>query len=251
MHHGFDVEIAMTVGVDAAIILNCLHFWSVKNAANNKNVRDGLVWTYNSRKAFAEIFPYWSSDKIGRTLRKMEDLGHIVSNNYNSSGYDRTKWYAISAQCIVQFPQLHCADLHNGVCRTAQPIPVLNTVNDQVDNGNADAQPGPRPQKCGEEDWESYLAFSQEFLSKQSERWGAMCKPTKSKAVNGAKALDNIIRVQGVPAKTVYETIEWARNDDFWSLNLLSLAALTKKSKNGETKFTNILAQRAKEMNRA
>jgi len=116
---------------------------------------------------------------------------------------------------------------------------------------DANALPGPRPKRCKEEDWKEYFSFSQEFLKKQNERWGAMCKPTHSKAVNGAKAIDNLIRVQGFNRQTVYETIEWARNNNFWAVNILSLAALTKKGRNGEIKFTNILASRAKEINSA
>ncbi|SOB60616.1 protein of unknown function [Pseudodesulfovibrio profundus] len=247
MHHGFDVEVARAYGVEAAIILNCFHFWAQKNAANKKHIHDGLVWTYNSRKALAEIFPYWNENKIRRILEKMEKEGLIVTGNYNPSGYDRTKWYAISAQCICQFSQFHLADLPNRFGKNAQPIPVNNTVNNTVDSGNASAKPG----ACSSEEWEEYLAYSEGFLKKQQDMWGKLVEVTDVKIKSGARAIDNLIRVKAFPRKTVHETIEWARVHEFWSLQLRSLGSLTKKGKNGETKFANILAARAREIHNA
>lgn len=107
--------------------------------------------------------------------------------------------------------------------------------------------PRSRPKACSSEQWEKYCAYSQNFLMEQHEAWGQLVTVSDSKITAGAKALDNLIRIQGFNPRTVYETIEWARHDDFWQCQLRSLGSLTKKGRNGEIKFTNILAQRAKE----
>ena len=60
MQHSFDVEIAKEYGVLEAILLNNLWFWVEKNRANNVNYYDGYYWTFNSTKAFNELFPYAS-----------------------------------------------------------------------------------------------------------------------------------------------------------------------------------------------
>lgn len=93
--HSFYVHDAEKHGVEKAVILYNLRFWLEKNQASNKNLHDGYYWTYNSAKAFAVLFPYYTARKIERLLRQMENDGLILSGNYNKAGYDRTKWYSM------------------------------------------------------------------------------------------------------------------------------------------------------------
>lgn len=115
------------------------------------------------------------------------------------------------------------------------------------DTDDSSESSGLRPNACSIEQWEKYLSYSQEFLEKQHERWGKLVQVSEPRVVAGAKALDNLIRVKQFPKELVHETLTWARDDDFWSLQLRSLGSLLKKGSNGESKFSNILAQRAKE----
>lgn len=67
MIHNFDINIAEKYGINAAIILQNMYYWIEKNRANEKHFHDGYYWTYNSLKAFEELFPYMSTkQKIGR-----------------------------------------------------------------------------------------------------------------------------------------------------------------------------------------
>ena len=77
MTHQFDVEIAKEYGVDIAIIVNNIAFWIQKNKANEKHIHDGKVWTYNTTKAFTELFPYWTDNQIRRILFNMQKKGNI------------------------------------------------------------------------------------------------------------------------------------------------------------------------------
>jgi hypothetical protein len=96
MNHQFDVNDAIRYGVDEAIILSNIRFWIAKNKANNKHCYDGRYWTYNSARAFAELFPYWNEQKIQKMLKKLENNGVILATSeYNETAYDRTKWYSI------------------------------------------------------------------------------------------------------------------------------------------------------------
>ena len=94
MNHSFDVDIACLHGVDAAILIENFRFWIAKNKANNRHFYDGRWWTYNSVKAFSELFPYWSGPQVRRIIEKMEDAGVLVSGSYNQNPWDKTKWYA-------------------------------------------------------------------------------------------------------------------------------------------------------------
>lgn len=96
MNHTFDVSVAKRYGVEAAIMLENFRFWIAKNKANGRHFYDGRYWTYNSIKAFSELFPYWSAPQIRRILDKLESAGVLVSGSFNSSPWDKTKWYAFS-----------------------------------------------------------------------------------------------------------------------------------------------------------
>lgn len=123
MEHSFDVDVAIKYGIEKAVILKNLTFWVLKNYANRRHIHNGLCWTYNSQKAFSELFPYLSRQKIGRHLREMESLGLIESGNFNKAGYDRTKWYTVPSLFIVQNQTMDCPKLNNGLFENDQPIP--------------------------------------------------------------------------------------------------------------------------------
>ena len=117
MTYQFDVEMATKHGIEKAVLLHHLMFWQYKNKANGKNERDGKTWTYNTGAAFAKIFPFWSTHKIYRLLRELEQEGLIESRCYSEKKSDRTKWYTVLQDC-----KMDVADLQNGVCKNAKSI---------------------------------------------------------------------------------------------------------------------------------
>lgn len=96
MEHSFDVNIAKKYGINVAILLKNLYFWISKNRANGKHSHDAYYWAYNSKKAFAELFPYMTERQIDYALNKMVKSRLIIKGNYNKNAYDRTCWYAIT-----------------------------------------------------------------------------------------------------------------------------------------------------------
>ena len=133
MDHSFDVEHAKKYGVDTAIVLKNLQFWIMKNKANNRHFYEGRTWTYNSVKAFAELFPYWTERQIIRILKTMEEKKIIISGNYNKSAYDRTKWYAFFDESIYLKSEIHLTERSNGNTEKVKPIP-----NNKPDENNTD-----------------------------------------------------------------------------------------------------------------
>ena len=92
----FSSEAAELYGVDGAIMLHHLAFWVFRNKLNCKNEIDGHTWTWNSARAFSEIFPFWSKDQIRRILMNLEKKDAIKSAVHNRAGFDRTKWYTVT-----------------------------------------------------------------------------------------------------------------------------------------------------------
>ena len=117
--HSFDVEVAKDVGVAPAIIFANLRFWVLKNQANDKNFRDGLYWTYNSRKAFGKLFPYLGDGAIRGALQKLIDNGYVIKGEYNQANYDKTSWYAVPLDKLTNALDKTA----NRLGENSQPIP--------------------------------------------------------------------------------------------------------------------------------
>lgn len=94
MINSFDTDVAQDVGIVAAILYKNIQYWCLKNKANEINEHDGLFWTYNSMKAYQELFPYLGVKAIRAGLDKLEEQGYIKVGNFNENKRDRTRWYA-------------------------------------------------------------------------------------------------------------------------------------------------------------
>lgn len=135
MEHHFNTEYALKYGIEESIVINNLQFWITKNRANKKHFINDRTWTYNTYKAFSEIFPYWNEHKMKRILDSLVEKGILLRENYNKSGYDRTCWYAFKDESsFLQNYNNHIADLQNGSIENATPIPYSNTNNNTSKN---------------------------------------------------------------------------------------------------------------------
>ena len=129
MEHSFNIELAKEYGILEAILLKNIWFWIEKNRANEKNFYDGTYWTYNSTRAFNELFPYASESSIKRALKSLQEKGIIKTGNYNKSSYDRTLWYAFTdlGYSIVSNRQMEVNKSSNGNEQNGLTIPDINT----------------------------------------------------------------------------------------------------------------------------
>lgn len=136
MFHMFDTEIATRYGVNAAVLFQNIAFWCNHSRANGTNYHDGLYWTYNSVKAFQELFPYLGKSQISSALQKLLDEGLIVKGNYNKVAYDRTAWYAVTELGDTMFrkpinantenQRFDLSKIGNGNSENREPIPYIN-----------------------------------------------------------------------------------------------------------------------------
>lgn len=127
--HCFEIEDAKEHGVECAVILYNIRHWLDKNKANKKHDYDGRVWTYNSAKAFAELFPYLTQRQIYNRLNKLEESGLLISGNFNKAGYDRTKWYSLNEASYAILPngEMDLPKRSNAFTESVEPIPDINT----------------------------------------------------------------------------------------------------------------------------
>ena len=128
MIHVFDTDVAKEYGVNAAIILQNIAYWIMQNEANETNFYDGRYWTFNSKRAYGELFPYMTAKQIRTALEKLIEDGVLVTGNYNKLAYDRTAWYALTekGKSICRIGQMEYPKKANALPPEGKPIPDIN-----------------------------------------------------------------------------------------------------------------------------
>lgn len=133
--HILDIGVAQLVGTNAALILENISYWCEHNAANNSNLHDGHYWTYNSTKAFGELFPYMTINVIRASLKKLKDNGLILTGNYNKSAYDRTMWYTLTEKAETMLDvNVHSDEPNQEEATDEAPSPAPTTAQDPWGN---------------------------------------------------------------------------------------------------------------------
>ena len=128
MTHSFDVEIAVKYGIECAVLLSHINYWCLKNEANGKHLHNGKYWVYNSKKAFAKLFPYMSERQIDYALTKLKKENLILTDNFNYSKMNRTIWYTVTdfAKCILQNCKMENTNLYNA---TSDNVDCIDNIN--------------------------------------------------------------------------------------------------------------------------
>ncbi|KVN83469.1 hypothetical protein [Burkholderia ubonensis] len=169
MHHSFDTEHARLYGLTEAVLIYNFRFWIERNRANGENLRDGRTWTYNSVRAFGDLFVYLSVKQIRRALDSLVEQGVLVTGNHNETGRDRTLWYAFADEALFLDHQHHLPEKANGSAQEGQSHSPKG-ANGSARKGkslyradvNADGKPDSRRGTRLPKDWE----LSQEALER-------------------------------------------------------------------------------------
>lgn len=97
-------ELAKKIGLNEAIILQQLHYWSQKSSIEH----DGYKWVYNTIEQWHEQFMFFSKDTIKRTLKKLKDAGLIKVERLSNNRLDRTNYYAIDYKKLESIDDARC-----------------------------------------------------------------------------------------------------------------------------------------------
>ncbi|MEY8386703.1 hypothetical protein AALC17_05285 [Oscillospiraceae bacterium 38-13] len=127
----FRTDLAVKYGVNEAIFLHQIVYWTQRNQAENRHCHQGRYWTYHTRRGLAQLYPIWSDAQIKRIVSKLRKAGALLVGNFNEDPMLRTNWYAPSddvlafyeadAAPIGQNRPMHCPDSQqtlgeNGQC---------------------------------------------------------------------------------------------------------------------------------------
>ena len=89
-------SLAAEVGLNEAIVLQQIHYWTQPRGQWKPKEHDGHRWVYNSYARWVEQFPFWSESTVRRVIKSLEKEGLIISTQPNKADGDTTKWYRIN-----------------------------------------------------------------------------------------------------------------------------------------------------------
>lgn len=102
-------KLAARIGLEEAVFIQQIH-WLCERS---KNVFDGKRWVYNTYEKWIEMFPFFENKhKIGRIVRKLEELGVLITTDaYNDIPMDKKKWYRVNYDAaVLDFSELQHQD---------------------------------------------------------------------------------------------------------------------------------------------
>lgn len=193
MNYTFDIDDATKYGVDEAIMLNNLKFWLRKNKVNERHNHDGHTWTYNSKKGFAELFPFWSPRQIERIINSLKKQGLIITGNYNKMKFDHTLWYAFVDEKLLELPitpngAKEESKRWKGGNQTVEPIP--------------DSKPDNKQNIPFESFWDK--CEKKEGKKKAAQKWSRMSNKDRQKAFDGIEGFQAGKKREYISAPAAY-----------------------------------------------
>lgn len=215
MLYVFDGDIANEVGPNAAVLFFNLAWWVKKNEENNNHYHDGCFWTYNSMKAFSNMFPYMTRNQIETALSKLKTNGYIKTGNYNGAGFDRTLWYSLTEK-----GEICHGNISNTFRKNPKPIPDINTDIVDIDKSISTYTPE-KISSAFPPDSDAYKVAS--YLDRQILKRMPNKKPaTEATLQRWAGDFDKLNRIDGYSWEDIKETLGWSQQDEFWKNNILS-----------------------------
>lgn len=118
--------LAEEIGLNEAIFLQQLNYWSQPKLNQGIVDEQGRRWIYNSVEAWRAQFRFFTERTLRRTISNLENLGLILSTlRYKRNPMDRTKSYAI---CQENVAALECSRNEQQAAAPKRSKPLFNVA---------------------------------------------------------------------------------------------------------------------------
>ena len=118
--------LAEEIGLNEAIFLQQLNYWSQPKLNQGIVDEQGRRWIYNSVEAWRAQFRFFTERTLRRTISNLENLGLILSTlRYKRNPMDRTKSYAI---CQENVAALECSRNEKQAAAPKRSKPLFNVA---------------------------------------------------------------------------------------------------------------------------
>ncbi|MDU6428846.1 MAG: hypothetical protein E6555_14315 [Clostridium perfringens] len=96
-------KLAKYMSLNEVIIFQYIYCKLQYNEKIDENYVAGRYWVCSSIREFSKDLDFLSESTIKRLLQQLEKEGLLITAIYNKYKYDRTKWYSIDYDKIVDF----------------------------------------------------------------------------------------------------------------------------------------------------
>jgi hypothetical protein len=100
MQYNFNSNIAKEYGVDEAVFIQNIFYWINHNEANGRHFYQERYWTYNTKNAFAKLFPFWTYAQVRNIIKKLMEKNVLLVGNFNENSWDKTSWFSLSDEVV-------------------------------------------------------------------------------------------------------------------------------------------------------
>lgn len=97
------MDVAVKYGLDVAIFMNNIVYWTLKNQAENRHFHEGRYWTYGTIAGLSKLYPLWSVPQIKRIISKCRAAGILLVGDFNEDRRIRTLWYSPSDEILALY----------------------------------------------------------------------------------------------------------------------------------------------------
>jgi len=112
--------------------------------------------------------------------------------------------------------------------------------NERAHEGNRKGTPLYKDKNDKKEYTDKSKTFVRRYIKFISDNYPTKAPKGKDIESTSLQTIDQLIRIDGFDEEYIFETLRWAKDDEFWKTNVFSLAGLRKKKTNGLTKFQNL-----------
>lgn len=220
MEFSFRTEIArLAKGVDEAVFVHRVWFLVMNNEANGRNFHDGKYWTYDSVRALAKIFYFWTPRQLQRIVRNCVEKGLIETGNFAENACDRSTWYTVTetVKSIYANGEMDFTEPSNSCDQTVTAISpngemiyreqIKDQIEDQIEGAPARRKMRKEPERQAYGEFGN-VRLSGEELRKLCSRW------TEEQVGQAIESLSAYMRSKGKRYADHYATLlNWLKRD--------------------------------------
>lgn len=140
------MDLAARYGIDAAVFLHNVVYWTLKNKAEDRHFYEGRYWMNASLNGLAALYPLWSMPQIRRMIAKLREGGALLVGDFNEDRMVRTNWYAPSDEILAIYetgtdgPAL-CRNRQMHETKPARGVPKSANANKDKEESKEDIPP--------------------------------------------------------------------------------------------------------------
>lgn len=232
-------SLAESIGLNESLVLQQIH-WLL---SRSKKKISGKYWVFNTYEEWRDKhFRFFSLSTVRRTIKNLEDLRLITSTTeFNKMKVDKTKWYTINYEELdnlqittnkndspsAQNEQSSCSKWADASVQNEQTnnqeIPQETPTKDisssekifQTEQRAKKYSFSPDDMRAAEWIFELLKKLNPEFKVKSMDSWANCVRLMRER--------------DGRTHRDICELFQWANQDPFWSLNILSPSSLREK----------------------